>query len=153
MQKKVIRLGEILLEKGLISAEQLKESLAEQKNSKEYLGKLLLRKKLINEKDLLTILSEQFGLAVVSLKNKYIDWNLVKRFSSSLILDYGCFPLKKDDRSVTFAITNPLDPWAIKKIEEEAGGVKLILVLVSQDDIREVIQRYQEYARENLANF
>lgn len=153
MQKKEIRIGEILLEKGLISTEQLKEALLEQKNSKEYLGKLLLRKKLISEQDLLRVLSEQFGLAVISLKNKYIDWPLVKRFSSSLILDYNCFPLKQDDWSVTFAITNPLDPWTIKKIEEEVSGIKLKLVLVSQDDMCEVIQRYQEYTRKNLADF
>ncbi len=145
------KFGEILLAKGLITGEQLKAALAEQDRTKELLGKILLKKGQIKEPNLLEALSEQFGIPFVGLKNKYIDWNLVKTFSSSLILDYCCFPVAQDKGIVTIAIANPLDVWAIKKAEEETKGLKLKLVLVSEEDMREVIQRYKRYIQGDIS--
>lgn len=145
------KLGEILMERGLITSEQLKEALDEQRKTNEFLGKILLRKNQIKEKDLLEALSEQFNIPHLSLKYKYIDWQLAKQFSLALILDCKCFPIAKDEWSVTIAITNPLDVWAIKKAEEEARGLKLKLVLVSEGDMKEVIERYQQYLRANIS--
>lgn len=141
------KLSEILIERGLITGEQLTEALDEQRKTNEFLGKVLIRKNQLKEKDLLEALAEQFNIPLVGLKYKYIDWHLAKQFSLALILDYKCFPVSKDEWSVTIAITNPLDVWAIKKAEEEARGLKLRLVLVSEGDMKEAIQRYQQYIR------
>lgn len=141
------KLGEILINKGLITGEQLTEALDEQRKTNEFLGKIFLKKNQLKEKDLLEAISGQFNIPYVSLKYKYIDWQLVKQFGLSLILDYKCFPIAKDEWSVTVAITNPLDVWAIKKAEEGARGLKLKLVLVSEGDMKEAIERYQQYIR------
>ncbi|MCX5702224.1 MAG: hypothetical protein NTW64_04525 [Candidatus Omnitrophica bacterium] len=144
-------LGEILIEKGIINSEQLKAALEEQRTSKEFLGTILIRKTQIKEEDLLQALSEQFNVPFVRLKNKYLDWKLMKQFSPSLILDYRCFPVEKDDLTVTIAITNPLDMWALQKCEEEARPMRLKLVLATQSDIQEAIERYQQYMRGNIS--
>lgn len=141
------RLGEALVDKGLISQEQLKAALQEQVRTKEFLGAILLRKKVIREEDFLNILSEQFNMSFVSLENKYIDWSMVKAFSPALILEHRCFPIKRDDRSIVFAITNPLDAWTLKKAEEESRGLAPKFVLVTAKDMKETIQRYEEYIR------
>ena len=101
------KLGEILINKGLINQERLKAGLEEQSRTKEFLGTILVKKNLIKERDLLATLSEQFNIPLISLKNKYLDWNFVKNFSASLILNHRCFPVKKDEFSVTIAIVNP----------------------------------------------
>ncbi|MDD5466086.1 MAG: hypothetical protein PHP73_07110 [Candidatus Omnitrophica bacterium] len=145
------KLGQILIEKGLITLKQLEEALDEQSRTKEFLGKILLDKNQIKELDLLKTLSEQFNIPIVNLRHSYTDWALIKSFGSSSILDYKCFPLKKDKWSVTFAITNPLDAWALKKIEEEARGLEVKLALVSQGDMLEVIKGYRQYLNENIA--
>ena len=147
MEKPKKQLGEILIEKSLIGPEQLKDALTEQRRTKEFLGSILLKKKYIAEKDLLKALSDQFGIPVVKIKDKYIDWNFVRRFSPSLILENKCLPIKGDDVSVTVAITNPLDAWAIKKAEDETKGFILKLVLVSEEDMSDAIERYQQYVR------
>lgn len=152
MNKAQKRLGEILICKGLLSQPQLEAALERQKRTKEFLGEILLKERMIEEKSLLEALSEQCGIPVVSLKNRYIDWKLVKQFSSELILGHKCFPVGKDDWSVTVAITNPLDVWSIKKAEEETRGLKLKLVLVSEEDIKEVIERYREFIRAGIPN-
>jgi hypothetical protein len=144
------KIGEILIKKGLISREQLKKALEEQVASKEFLGRILFKKDLIKETDLLKALSEQFNIPIASFKDKYIDWNFVKSFSPSLILDHGCFPVERDDSSVTIGITNPLDAWAQDKANEEAKGLKLKLALISFTDMDEVIKRYKLYLRGDI---
>ncbi|MBI5150064.1 MAG: hypothetical protein HZA28_04750 [Candidatus Omnitrophica bacterium] len=144
--------GEILVEKKLITPEQLKLALLEQATTKEFLGRILLKHKWINEKDLLVTLSERFNMPLVDLKGQYIDWKMVREFDPSLILDFHCVPLQKDARSVTMAITNPLDAWSIKKAEEEAKGLDLKFVLTSEEDIGEAIKRYRDYVQKSLTD-
>jgi type IV pilus assembly protein PilB len=150
--KKDKRLGDILVRKGLISAGELKEAIGEQAKSKEFLGAVLLRLNLIRPDELLQALSEQFDMPVVSLKNRYFEWDFVKGFSPELIFDHKCFPLKREGSKVVMAIANPLDYWAIKRAEEETGGLELKLLLASDDDIREAITRYKEYLKGNIDN-
>jgi len=145
-------LGEILIEKGLITPEQLKSALGEQQRTKEFLGAILVRRKQIKERDLLEALSEQFNMAFIGLKDKYIDWSMVKQFSPALILDHKCFPIQKDKWSITMAITNPfLDTQTLKRAEEEARGLGVRYVLVTQADMQEIIQRYKQYLRGNIS--
>lgn len=152
MERAQKQLGQILIEKKLISPQRLEEAVSEQKRTKEFLGAVLLRLGFIKEKELMAALSEQFNIPVTGLKNKYIDWSFVKTFSPSLILDHKCFPVEKDNTSITVAITDPLDAWALKKAEEESRGMKLRLVLVSADDMQDAIQRYKEYVHRNISN-
>lgn len=149
MQSK--KLGELLVERKIITPLQLQDALDEQARTKEFLGKILTDRNQIKEADLLRMLAEQFNIPLVNLKHSYTDWALIKSFGSSAILDYNCFPLKKDDWSVTFAITNPLDVRVLRKIEEEAKGLKVKLVLVSQGDMLEVVQGYRQYLGDSIA--
>ena len=149
MQNK--KLGELLVEKRLITPEQLDEALSEQTRTKEFLGKILADKNQIKESDLLGILAQQFNIPVVNLKHSYTDWALIKSFGSTSILDYRCFPLKQDDWAVTFAITDPLDVRVLRKIDQEARGLKVKLVLVSNTEMQEVIKGYQQYLNRSIA--
>ena len=153
MSKVQKKLGEILMEKGLITQEQLDLVLEEQSRTKKFLGEVLIKHQLITEHDLLSTLSEQFNYPVVSLKNKYINWELVRTFSPSLILDYKCFPVSSDEYSVTMALNNPLDLWVMQKAEQEAGGLRLKVVLVSLEDLEDAIFRYKQYLQKNITNF
>jgi len=145
------RIGEILIYKGLLTPDKLEMALVEQAKTKEFLGEILLRRHFIDEKSLYEALAEQFDILFISLKNKYIDKNLLKEFTSSLILDFKCFPLEKNDWSVTMAITNPLDVQVLKKAEEEARGRGIKFVLVTKEDMQEVMKRYREYVKEDIS--
>lgn len=139
-----------MIEHGLITPQDFEAALKEQARTNEYLGRILIQNGLIKEKDLLMALSEQFDIPLVSLKNKYIDLKAAKSFSTSLIMDYRCFPFRMDKSSVTVAITNPLDMWGLKKVEEETAGYNLNLVLVSEEDMQEAIQRYKDYTSKDI---
>jgi len=91
------KIGEILVSKGLITEEILNLTLKEQKNTGEFLGEILLKHNYINDKDLIKVLSEQFGFPAVDLENKYIDINLFDDFGKDLIFKYYVIPIKKND--------------------------------------------------------
>lgn len=147
MRRSQRQLGDILVKKGVVTTEQLDSALMEQKRTKAFLGEILIKRSYIREKDLLGALSEQFDMPVVSIKNEYIDWNFVKRFSPSLIIDHECLPFENKGMYITVAITNPLDAWAVKKAEDESGGSRLKLVLVSKKEMAEAIERYKQYVQ------
>ena len=139
------KLGELLMEKGLITQAQLDEARAEQARTKEFLGAILIKRGYAKEGDLLGALSAQFQIPYVSVAYDYIDWRFVSKFSTTLIMHHKCCPIKADEYTVTVAITNPLDAWALEKAEEETRGYRMKLVLISQKDMDGLITRYKDY--------
>ncbi|MDD5729609.1 MAG: hypothetical protein PHN57_00560 [Candidatus Omnitrophica bacterium] len=150
MDKGHKRIGEILLEKGWITEGQLHDALTEQKLSDKFLGAILVGRGWITDENLLEALSVQFAIPVISFKGQYIDMELARKFSSSLIVDHKCFPVSATEDTVTVAIVNPLNAVAISKIEEEARPKRTRLVLVSEQELKEVVQSYKKYISESI---
>ncbi|MDD5454525.1 MAG: hypothetical protein PHW62_03390 [Candidatus Ratteibacteria bacterium] len=139
------RTGEVLIDAGLITSEQLQEALKEQKITKEFIGNILVRRGYVEEHTLLGILSKQFNIPYLSIKDRYIDLALVRRFPYSLISKHDCFPIQQNDELVTLAVVNPLDAVAIAEIEKAVRPLKLEIVLTSREDMLEIIRRYRQY--------
>jgi type IV pilus assembly protein PilB len=150
MRKPVKRIGEILVEKGFITEAQLHDVLMEQGAKKTFLGELLIGRGWVSKRHFLEALSEQFDIPMVTLKEQAVDMELSQKFSSSLILDHKCFPLSKNEDTVTVAITNPLNAVAISKIEEESEPCRVNLVLVDDDDLKELLAKYRQYVSQNI---
>jgi MSHA biogenesis protein MshE len=150
MQKTTKRIGEILLEKRLITEAQLHDALSEQNLSNGFLGAILVGKGWISDRQLMEALSEQFDIPLMDLKKQQINMELTNEFSSSLILDHKCFPVSENDVSITVAIVNPLNAVAISKIEEEARPRKVKLALVPEEDLKEILQNYRQYISQNI---
>ncbi len=146
------KLGQILKEKGYLTEAQLNAALSEQARTNEFIGATLVRLGTISEQDLTRALSEQFQIPAISLENKPLPLELLRRFSSTLILDARCLPLKEDEWSLQVAVINPLDIWAIKRAEDEARGKKVKLILVTLSDMNEAITRYKKYLSADASN-
>ncbi|OGX26411.1 MAG: hypothetical protein A3J51_00235 [Omnitrophica WOR_2 bacterium RIFCSPHIGHO2_02_FULL_45_21] len=150
MRKPNRRIGEILLEKGFITEAQLADALSEQKLNSIFLGEILTKKGALSKEHFLEALSEQFDIPMVNLKEQDIDPELAGKFSSALVVDHKCFPLFKQQDSITVAIVNPLNAVALNKIEEEAQGLKVNLVLVSEEDLEELLKKYRQRISQNI---
>ena len=138
------RLGELLVEKGLLSPVQVEEALLLQRSSGELLGAILLRKAWISEEQLLSTLSEQFGIPRVRLESEQVDWAVAGQFSLSLFGKQTCFPLRQEEKSVIVAISDPLDAWTVSALEKEARGRRVDLVLASSNEIAAAIQQFRQ---------
>lgn len=150
MQKDFKRIGEILIERGLITQAQLYDAIREQSVRGGFLGEVMISKGWITEEKLLEALARQFGMQYINLRTQYIDMKLAGEFSSSLIIDHKCFPLLQDADTITVAITNPLDAVAISKIEAEAKPRKVNLVLVNKNDLKDVLENYHRNISQNI---
>ncbi len=150
MKKSPKRIGEILIGKGRITEAQVVDALKDQKLSGKFLGKILVDKGLISEKEVTEALAEQFGLTVVDISGQKVDMDLVRKFSSAIVIDHKCVPLSEDDLSVTVAITNPLDAVALAKLEEESNPRTVKLVLAGESDVDRIVQEYRQYISQSI---
>ncbi len=137
-------LGELLIQKGLITRVQLTAALQAQRTTKEFLGALCVRKGWVSEEALLDTLAEQFGMPRVHLEHERVEPEVAKRFSPALLQEHHCLPMRLDGQEVVVALANPLDAWAVSELEREAGFRKVRLVLASVKEIDAAVARLQE---------
>ncbi len=139
------RIGDMLVERGLITRGQLDEALVQQRTSRGFLGAILVQRGAIRPEVLLRTLSEQFGLPSERLKVEQMDWRVAAQFPGSVLSEGKCFPIRSDSESVTVAITNPLDAWSLSGMEQAAGFRKVIPILVLEHELQQVVQAYRQH--------
>lgn len=134
------RLGDILVESGIITSEQLQEALVEQKKSKLKLGDHLLQSGYITEQQLIEILEFQLGVPHVSLFRMRLDPALSAIVPEELARRYSLVPLKKEENKLTVAMVDPLDYYAIDELRMSTGFV-INVVIATRDEIQRAISR------------
>ncbi|HOP94727.1 MAG TPA: type II secretion system ATPase GspE, partial [Dictyoglomaceae bacterium] len=100
-------LGEIVVEKGLVTKEQLDEALRVSSERGIRLGEALLELNYINDNQLAQALSEQLGIPFVSLKSIKIDPDLVKIITAKKAREHLILPLYKENGKVVVGIVDP----------------------------------------------
>jgi len=116
------RLGEYLLEAGLLTEEQLKESLRQQRQTKDPLGQVLSRAGLVSETDVCRVLHEQLGLPLVDFAATAIDESVIALIKEELAKKYTAIPIALEDRStLRVAMADPLNQRAIDDIRFQSG--------------------------------
>lgn len=144
-----LRLGDILVEKGLITQEELNTALAEQQRTKEALGQILIRMGFVAERDMLQILAKQQGIPFVELKMKTVDDKVLKNVPAKFVWHYKIMPISLDGNILTAAISNPFDMWPIDDLETHLG-FKVEKVLATSADISEAIKKYYGVGAETI---
>ncbi len=107
------RLGELLVDSGALTEEQLTEALAEQRETGRRLGDLLLARGTLAPVQLVQALAEQFGLEFVDLNERPIDLELAQRVPQSLCRRHRGLPLFEREGEVLVAMANPADVLAV----------------------------------------
>ncbi len=143
------RLGELLVEQGRISPQQLEAALAAQRENGEFLGTILVKKGWLTEDALLQTLAQQAGIPYVHL-NTGVDWSVASRFSLPALVAHQCLPIRLDDQSVTVAVANPLEAWALDELQRLVGDRKISVVLTPHREITAAIRQAQRHAIESL---
>ena len=137
------RIGELLVELGLVTSRQLDQALERQRSTGQFLGVILLQMSAITEQGLLSAISRQFGIPHEPLEAARVDWAVAKQFPMSVLSDGKGFPIRADEHTVTVALSNPLDVWTLSALERVAGRRTVRPVLVLERELRAVVQEYQ----------
>ena len=82
------RLGDVLLEQGLVTDEQLRECISAQRSSGHSLAQVLVHRGYLNEEDLVVTLSEQLGIPHIRVANYHVPEEVLKEVPESLARQY-----------------------------------------------------------------
>jgi len=136
------RLGDLLVEAGLINEDQLHAAL-EEKTKNQRLGDVLLRKGYITEQQLIEVLEFQLGIPHVSLFNYPFDPKLFALISKETAKRNLLIPLKKDGERLYIAMADPMDFIAIDDLRL-ATGFQIETAIATKDDILRTIAKYYD---------
>jgi len=144
-----VRIGEILVEKQLITEEQLVRAVAEHQKSKEFLGQTLIRLGFISEEKLLKVLADQQGLTFLSLRDVKFDDEIIKKMPAKFAWHYKIMPITLNGNVLTVATSNPFDMWSIDDLETNLG-YRVETVLALSSDIVDAIRKYYGVGAETI---
>ncbi|MGC2390690.1 MAG: ATPase, T2SS/T4P/T4SS family, partial [Candidatus Acidiferrum sp.] len=135
------RLGEILVKDSLISADQLKQALDYQKKSGGRLGTCLVKLGLVSDDDITAVLSRQYGVPSINLKFYEVDPAVIKLVPQETAVRYQIVPLSRVGSTLTIAMTDPTNVFAMDDIKFMTG-FNVEPVVASETAIGEAINKF-----------
>lgn len=135
------KLTEILINNKLITQEQLAQSLEVQKTKGGRLSDIIVALKFIKENDLILALSEGLGMPLIDLKRFKIEQEIVKIIPIDVSRHYQIIPISKIGDSITVAMADPLNIFAIDHVKS-LTGYKINPIISSSHDILQTIELY-----------
>ncbi|KIL46212.1 GspE/PulE family protein [Jeotgalibacillus campisalis] len=136
------RLGDMLIEAGVLTAEQLAVTL-EEKQQHMKLGDALLERGFITEQQLIEVLEIQLGIEQVSLYRYPIDTNLFTLIQKEQAQRNLIIPLKKEGDKLYVAMADPMDYFIIEDLRLSTG-FNIKPVISTKDDIIRAVNKYYE---------
>lgn len=137
--RKKQRLGELLVEQGLINSNQLKDALRRQAQVGGQLGSILVEMGYITNDNLLNFLSKQMGIPSANLYKIEISPEVLKIMPLEKIKSMKVMPISYDETSITLAMVNPRDMISIRDIEFSLGK-KVIPVVVPYSQMEVAVE-------------
>ena len=135
------RLGEILVKDSLISADQLKQALDYQKKNGGRLGTCLVKMGLVSDDDITAVLSRQYGVPSINLKFYEVDPLVIKLVPQETAVRYQIVPLSRVGSTLTIAMTDPTNVFAMDDIKFMTG-FNVEPVVASESAISEAIHKF-----------
>ena len=135
------RLGEILVKDSLISADQLKQALDHQKKNGGRLGTCLVKLGLVSDDDITAVLSRQYGVPSINLKFYEVDPAVIKLVPQETAVRYQIVPLSRVGSTLTIAMTDPTNVFAMDDIKFMTG-FNVEPVVASETAISEAIHKF-----------
>jgi type IV pilus assembly protein PilB len=135
------RLGEILIKDSLISQDQLKQALDYQRKNGGRLGTCLVKMGLVNDDDITAVLSRQYGVPSINLKFYEVDPSVIKLVPQETAIRYQIVPLSRVGSTLTIAMTDPTNVFAMDDIKFMTG-FNVEPVVASETAIGEAIHKF-----------
>jgi type IV pilus assembly protein PilB len=138
----ISRLGELLVGNNLITKDQLKQALAEQKaaGGQMRLGSILIRDSLITEADLTSFLSKQYGVPTINLADYDVDAQVIKIIPAEIAHKYQIVPVNRAGSTLIIAMSDPSNIFAIDDIKFMTG-YNVEVVVVAESSIKAAIDK------------
>ena len=161
--RKKIRIGDLLVEAGAITQEELDMALEKQKEEGGRLGNVIMEMGFISQELLITVLTAQMGIDYCEIKAVKIEDDILELVPEAMVQKYRVVPIGYDENNpniLKLAMVDPMDLNAIDDISISTG-LQVEPLFSMEDDINEVIGKYygntqameaaEQYRKEMLA--
>jgi len=136
-----VRIGELLLKEKRITPEQLQEALNYQRQNGGKLGFNLIKLGYVKDDEITALLSKQYGVPSIALAQFDVDPAVVKLVPSETALKYQIIPLSRSGATLTIAMTDPTNVFAMDDIKFMTG-YNVEPVVASETAVVEAIHKY-----------
>jgi type IV pilus assembly protein PilB len=136
-----VRIGELLLKEKRITPEQLQEALNYQRTNGGKLGYNLIKLGYVKDDEITALLSKQYGVPSIALGQFDVDANVVKLVPPETAQKYQIIPLSRSGATLTIAMTDPTNVFAMDDIKFMTG-YNVEPVVASETAVVEAIAKY-----------
>jgi type IV pilus assembly protein PilB len=137
------RIGDLLLNAGVITEEQLNQALAEQKNNPGRLGSTLVRLGFVSNEELMNFLSVQLGTPAVDLNDIEINPEILKLIPANLASKHLILPINRIGSTLIVATCDPTDLSAIDDIKF-ITGYNIEITIASELSLKSAIDNFYQ---------
>ncbi|MGQ9693958.1 MAG: GspE/PulE family protein [Thermodesulfobacteriota bacterium] len=134
-------LGEFLVAQSVITEEQLHQALEEQKRTGERLEQVIVRRQLAPEELVFQSMADYFSLPFIDLNTYQIDEKVIKIIPEEIVRRHNLMPLFKIGNTLTVAMTNPLDIYALDEVRTKTN-CDVEIALSTKEKIKRAIDQY-----------
>ncbi len=135
------QLGELLIERGVINHDQLSLAREYQEKNGGLLGEILVEMKFATEKDIAQALTCQYGFPYLPLANYEIDPEVINSVPENVCRKFCLIPIDKIGKSLTLAMSNPLNFQAMEDVEL-LTGCSVQTFVSTTTEIKQSINKY-----------
>src|SRR6516164_1088618 len=136
-----VRIGELLLKEKLITPDQLQQALTQQKSNGGKLGFSLVKLGFVKDEQITALLSKQYGVPAINLAQFKLDLTIIKLVPTETARKYQIIPLSRSGSTLTIAMTDPTNVFAMDDIKFMTG-YNVEPVVASEIAITEAVQKY-----------
>lgn len=137
------KLTKILIDKHLIKESDLEKARAVQKEKGGSLSDVLVSLGFISKNDLMVVLSEELGVPPINLSRFKIDPSVIKLIPRKIARHYKILPISKMGDTLSLAIADPLNIFALDDIKA-LTGFKILPIVTTEKDIVEALGQYYD---------
>jgi type IV pilus assembly protein PilB len=134
-------LGQILVDRGLITPQQLLEADEEHQESGRSLGRVLVEKRFVTEKDLVAALATQIGMGFIDLEDAEVDGRAATMLSETIMRRHGVLPVGFEDGKLVVAMSDPSNVVALDDVRT-ITKMEIKPVVATKDDVVNAIGKY-----------
>jgi type IV pilus assembly protein PilB len=136
-----VRIGELLLKEKRITPEQLQQALNAQRQNGGKLGNNLVALGFVKDEEITALLSRQYGVPSIALDQFEIEASVLKLVPAETAQKYNVLPLSRSGATLTIAMTDPTNVFAMDDIKFMTG-FNVEPVVASETAVTEAISRY-----------
>ncbi len=138
------KIGEILIEDGLLTPEQLDEALEHQKTHGGLLGQILIEKEFVSEDHLISALGKQLKMPFLPLKNYSINPDMAGLLEADFCYKNFVVPFDGDGKKVYLAVADPLNEELIEKIATMTHRIPKVFLARNADILNALYFLYHQ---------